>query len=222
MDETEVRRRLVVPRNKPIENVYPTSPESRNENLLIRVTDIKQWFYCPRVVYFTYVMPVPKKPTAKMEFGIEEHQVLSALERRRKLSKYGLASGKRLFYVPLKSINLGLIGTLDLLIISESKYLPVDFKSTTGGIANNHRYQLAGYAILLEETYGCTVDNGCIYRIPTDDVFFVRLNKEIKDKLIMAIKDIREMLMRETMPEPPKQRGKCVDCEFLRFCADRL
>lgn len=39
----------------------------------LRVNDIKQYAYCPRIVFYQYSMPVEKKATWKMEQGtIEE------------------------------------------------------------------------------------------------------------------------------------------------------
>jgi len=189
---------------------------------LIRVTDIKQWFYCPRVVYFTYLMPVEKKITAKMTFGAEEHEVISALEHRRKLQEYGITEGERRFHVPLKSRQLGLSGTLDLLLVSGADCIPVEFKDTSRGVSQNHKYQLAGYALLVEETYSSTVDRGFVYQIPTGRISTVRLDGGTKDTVRQAVTDIHAMIAAERMPDPPSQRGKCTDCEFLHFCGDRF
>jgi len=188
---------------------------------IVRVSDIKQWFYCPRVVYFTYIMPVQKKVTVKMQFGAEEHEVLSALEQRRKLRRYGLEEGKRLFRVPLVSDKLGLSGVLDLLIISGEDYYPVEFKDTTRGVSQNHRYQLTGYALLVEEKYACQVSRGFLYQIPTNQVNSVRIDQKSKDVVIRAVDDIRRMIRSEIMPEATPQKAKCTDCEFLHFCGDR-
>ena len=35
----------------------------------IRVSDIKQYFYCPRVVYHTYYTPVTRPTTHPMQIG---------------------------------------------------------------------------------------------------------------------------------------------------------
>jgi CRISPR-associated exonuclease Cas4 len=187
----------------------------------LRVTDLKQWFYCPRVVYWTYCLPVPKRLTYKMEHGAEQHEVLAALERRRELRAYGLANGQRLFHVPLFSARLGLSGLLDLLIITEDgQYFPVEFKETTGRIGANHRYQLAGYAVLMEDVYNVEVNAGFIYRIPLKRVTMVNITAALKRKVRTALEEMRAMLDAERMPPPTAQRGKCVDCEFRRFCSD--
>ena len=193
---------------------------------LVRVTDIKQWFYCPRVVYFTYLMPVEKKITPKMEFGLEQHEIISALERRRKLREYGIQEGQRLFHVPLRSSRLGLSGILDLLLVTDKTCIPVEFKDTTRVYhppgRTNHSRQLAGYALLVEERYSCAVEQGFIYQIPTSRIIGVRLTDGLKAEVRRAITDIHAMIAGEAMPDPPPQRGKCTDCEFLRFCGDRF
>ena len=76
----------------------------------IRVSDIKQYFYCPRVVYHTYFTPVHRPTTHPMQLGAVEHEVLSVLERRRTLARYGLEAGSRKFHVSLHAPDLGLTG----------------------------------------------------------------------------------------------------------------
>src|SRR5579885_3401204 len=98
----------------------------------LRVNDLKQYEYCPRIVFYNTVMPVDRKVTVKMERGEEEELRLDALEKRRNLRRYQLGSGQRHFHVWLDSPLLGLSGKLDLLIESPKGYFPVDFKYTRG------------------------------------------------------------------------------------------
>lgn len=187
----------------------------------LRVSDLKQWFYCPRVIFWTYCLPVQKRTTYKMEQGRTQHEVLSALERRRKLKEYGLSGGTRRFHVSLRSERLGLSGLLDLLIVTEDgRYLPVEFKFTTGAVSRNHRYQLAGYALLVEETYGTTVEEAFIYRIPLKRVTRLTITPALKRRALAALQEMQVMLHAERMPPPTPQRAKCADCEFRRYCAD--
>ena len=86
--------------------------------IFLRVNDIKQYAYCPRVVFYQYSMPVQKKATWKMEQGKIEEAEIDRLEKRRKLSGYRLAEGERRFHLWLSSKRLGLTGKLDLLIDS--------------------------------------------------------------------------------------------------------
>src|SRR5215469_12082167 len=85
---------------------------------LLRVNDLKQFEYCPRIVFYNTVMPVERKVTVKMERGKEEEVRLDSLESRRTLRRYQLGTGEKRFHVGLESARLGLIGKLDLLIVS--------------------------------------------------------------------------------------------------------
>ncbi|MDE0185155.1 MAG: CRISPR-associated protein Cas4 [Candidatus Poribacteria bacterium] len=188
----------------------------------IRVSDIKQYFYCPRVVYHTYFTPVHRPVTHPMQHGAVEHEVLSVLERRRLLSRYGLESGNRKFHVALNADALGLSGVLDLLIETEEGAFPVEFKSTRQRLNLNAKYQLTAYAMMVEECLGQTVSQGFIYRIPTRRITAVPITEALRRKTLDSIDEIRTILSYERMPPPTPQRGKCVECEFRRFCADVL
>jgi len=119
---------------------------------LIPITDLKQWAYCPRVVYYHHVMPASAKPTYKMREGLAAQEMIEGLEMRRKLREYGLEAARRRFGVWLENQELGLSGKIDLLLEGPEEIAVVDFKLTSGEPGQNHRIQLAGYSLLGEET----------------------------------------------------------------------
>src|ERR1035437_6055161 len=61
----------------------------------LRVNDLKQYAYCPRIVFYQYAMPVQHKATFKMDHGKAIEPRLEQLEQRRTLREYGLAEGMR-------------------------------------------------------------------------------------------------------------------------------
>ena len=85
-----------------------------------RVTDLKQFAYCPRIPFYQHVMGFYGKPTFKMEQGKAAQAVIESLEKRRRLTEYGLSEGKRHFDLWLVSRALNLSGKLDLLIEADS------------------------------------------------------------------------------------------------------
>lgn len=108
-------------------------------------------------------MPVEKKTIFKMEYGKIEEAKIDRLKTRRKLKRYGLNEGRRLFHVSINSEKLLLSGKLDMLIQTKDEYFPVDFKYTKGRPYKNHIYQLCGYALILEDIYGRNVNHGFVY-----------------------------------------------------------
>ena len=192
----------------------------RHSKLMLQVNDLKQYEYCPRVVFYQYVMPVERKATFKMEHGRSAEDRLDELERRRGMRRYGLPDGRRHFHVWLTSNSLGLSGKLDLLIESSTGWYPVDFKETTGAVRSNHLVQLCGYAFLVEETYGGSVPQGFIYLIPGDRVEPVALTDQLRADTLNALDWIREMVRLQSVPEPTEIRARCTDCEYRNYCGD--
>jgi len=191
-----------------------------NTGIEIRVSDLRQYYYCPRVVFYQYVMPVDHKATYKMEKGKSAQAEIEVLEKRRKLKSYGLAEGERLFGQWVKSNKLGLTGKPDLVIQTETEIFPVDFKYTRGRPRRNHLYQLGGYALIMEEKFQKPVKSGFIYLIPQKDAVVFPLTDELKQDCLRMVEEIREMIRDEKFPPAPSKRSKCTDCEYQNYCRD--
>ncbi|MCL6477219.1 MAG: CRISPR-associated protein Cas4 [Peptococcaceae bacterium] len=188
--------------------------------LKLRVNDVKQYFYCPRVVYFNYVCPVRVKATRKMEYGREAHLELDRLEKRRTFKRYNLTEGKRFFHTHLYSPRLGLEGRLDMYIEAAGEKFPVEFKSTSGGLSLNHKYQLVAYAMLLEDHFNMPVRFGFVYLDGPGGVHPVEITPNCREFVKVALREIRELVGRERMPPPPPGGRRCRDCEYKNFCGD--
>src|SRR5439155_5495916 len=92
-----------------------------------RVTDLKQFAYCPRIPFYQHVMGFHGKQTYKMQQGKTAQEAMEALEKRRKFREYGLSDGTRHFGLSLHSRHPGVSGKLDLLIETADACYPVDF-----------------------------------------------------------------------------------------------
>lgn len=188
--------------------------------LKLRVTDIKQYVYCPRIIYFTYVCPVDKKITRKMEYGREAHLKLDKLEKRRTFKRYNFESAERKYHAQLYSQRLGLEGKLDMHLVVGGEVFPVEFKYTRKAPSLNHKYQLVAYAMLLEDAYDRPVRYGFLQLHPGGEVTPVEITpnarlyaKDIMDK-------IRLIVQNESFPSPTQRRARCIDCEYRNYCND--
>ena len=191
-----------------------------NTLLPLRVHDLKQWAYCPRIVFYNYVMPVDKKRTYKMQHGRSAEEAIDRLEKRRKLTEFGLAEGRRHFHVWCNSYRLGLSGKLDLLVDSAAGLIPVDFKASERRIHANHIVQLSGYALLLEEKFQRTVERGFIFLIPIEEIVPVEITPERKQGVLALIDEIRSAIVRGATPPATEVRARCENCEYRNYCGD--
>jgi CRISPR-associated exonuclease Cas4 len=186
----------------------------------IRVNDIKQFAYCPRIVFYRYTMPVEQRATFKMEHGKSVEPRVEDLEKRRRLREYGLAEGTRRFQVPMRSRRLGVSGRIDLLIETPDGMFPVDFKDTTAPIRHNHHVQLCAYAMLIEDAFHGPVRVGFIYRVPRNDVTAVEMSPALRAETLATIEAIRALIRSERLPDATTVRSRCTDCEYRNYCGD--
>jgi CRISPR-associated exonuclease Cas4 len=199
-----------------------------NESLFLTVTDLKQYFYCPRIVYYTYCLPLIRPTTFKMTHGIAAHEQARAKARRRTLSAYGLKRGQRHFDVPLESATLGLRGRVDLVIETDEnatgakELIPVEYKHTRRAAGSHWKRQLAAYGLMLQESWEMPVQRGFFYYLPSRRAEQVSITPRLREEVQATLATMRRMIEREAMPPPPKSRRPCVNCEFRRFCNDVL
>jgi len=194
--------------------------DDERELFPLTVSDIKQYLYCPRIVYFRTILPVQHTTTFKMEYGKETHLKLDRLEKRRTLARYRLSEGTREFHVYVHSERLALSGVLDMLLRTTAGMFPVEFKVTTSDPGLNHKYQLIAYAMLLEDAFGVQVRTGFLYLVPTERLYAVPItaNGRLHTKRIMGA--IRNMMQTQRIPAATRSRGRCQDCEFANYCRD--
>lgn len=189
--------------------------------LELTVTDIKHYFYCPRDLYFSRVLPLSRRVSFKMEEGHQSHIDFDRLEVRRKLKKYGLEEGTRHFNLQLSSSRLALMGKLDMFIETAKGFFPVECKNSERKEALGHKYQLTAYAMLLEDTYNCSVRTGFLYYLPCNRLLPVPITADRRKYVIKVLTIIHNIIATERFPPPTPARGRCRDCEWQRYCNDR-
>jgi CRISPR-associated protein Cas4 len=172
------------------------------------------------VVYYHALMPGAGRATYKMEEGLRAQELIESLEMRRTLREYGLERARRRFGVWLTDETTGLAGKLDLLLEGEGTASVVDFKLTSGEVGDNHRMQLAGYAVLVESAMGLRVPMTFVFRIPDNRVFEVPVTAELRDRVGEAVRAIRRLRESEELPEATPVRARCTECEYANYCGD--
>ena len=189
---------------------------------LITPTELRQWHYCPRVVFFERCTPVRRRETVLMMHGREKHQRELQLERRRNLSRYDLAEGERRYDVRLTSVALGLTGELDLLIVNGAEAYPTEFKHSQRPPDAGHKLQLCAYALLLEAELGLSASHGYWHSSRTRQTITIHFDTRLRNRTRRAIAEVRAFIQQERCPLPTSQTYKCLECELKNFCGDTL
>lgn len=189
---------------------------------LITPTELRQFHYCPRVVFFERCTPISRRQTILMMHGQEKHQAEQQRERRRQLSRYELTEGERQYNVKLTNEALGLTGEMDLLIVQDDRAFPVEFKHSRRPPTPGHKLQLCAYALLVEAELNLSVPHGYWFSSRTRERHTIAFDTRLRNRTKKAIETVRDLIQKERCPEPTKQVNKCLECELKNFCGDTL
>lgn len=190
--------------------------------LLVTPTELRQWHYCPRVVFFERCTPVRRRETVLMSHGRERHTEELRKERRRTLSRYDLAEGERRYDLRLTNTALGLTGELDLLVVCGAQAHPVEFKHSPRPPDPGHKLQLCAYGLLVEAELGLHCPHGLWHSSRTRQTHTVVFDTRLRNRTLRAIAEVRAFIQAERCPAPTGQRAKCLECELRNFCRDTL
>ena len=195
-------------------------PAAETVSPVLTAWDLKQFAYCPRVLFYALCMPVKRYTPPKVRIGTDVHVLVERLERRRSVRRFGFGRAEKRFEVRCASARLGLSGTADMVLDAGAEVAPVEFKMSGRGPAPNVRAQMAAYAVMLEETLGKPARRGFLVEIPHMQIYPIEIEQADVAALESRVASIRRMIADERLPEPTADRGKCIDCELLTYCGD--
>lgn len=192
---------------------------------IFRVTDLKQWVYCPRILYYHYCLPDVRPTTYKMKAGVKAGRKEEDRSKRRSLRLYGIQEGRKAYDHRLSSPSLGLRGKVDMVIWrwneEDTEVIPVDYKLSRR-LGKHFKLQIVAYGAMLEEEECIPSCRGFLYSIPKREVLEVPFTAKLKNELQESLDLMKTMHRSERIPAPTPHRKKCVNCEFRRYCNDTV
>ncbi|MCD6368675.1 CRISPR-associated protein Cas4 [Candidatus Woesearchaeota archaeon] len=199
------------------------NPSYSSYEIFIDVSDIKQFFFCPRIIYYMHVLGFRERTTESEISGREAHEDIIKREKRRKsLAAKRIFTGYRKhFGVKMVSKKLLLKGRLDMLVENGKNYIPVEYKSIPLKRKKppaNHKYQLIAYGLLVDETYDTYTKLGYIYYSVNDRLVPVYFTRNSKEYVKETTKHIREIILNEEIPRGYSSPSKCKNCGYHIFC----
>lgn len=187
--------------------------------MILNPSDFKNYIYCPRQVFFKYVVPLSPVETEKMHYGSKMQKIFSLLEKRRKIDKYGFREGKRIFSVKFYSEFEQLSGICDMLIETEKEVIPVEIKLNEPYNSEGYELQLLAYSKGLSDKFKKASNFGYIYYLSKNRLEMIEYDNDLKYRFEQIRKEIEFMVETEKMPEAAENE-KCLECEYINFCGD--
>lgn len=193
-----------------------------DENIrLIPVTWIKQYHFCPRIIYYLGVLGFIERTTESMLEGREFH-----FNEERKLKRRSTLAGGRKEKVKalwsklhVVSQRLGLYGTIDEvaeldsgLVVVENKLMKAPKKPYPG-----HIYQTIAYAMLAEEALHKPVRRVILKYLRDKKLFEIPVTEDLKRHVLWTISRIKSIIDNERIPRETSHK-KCINCGYKKMC----
>ncbi|NPB00802.1 MAG: CRISPR-associated protein Cas4 [Crenarchaeota archaeon] len=185
--------------------------------MYISVTDLKNYVYCPYIVYIRKILNLDIEPTEYMLYGkeIEKKTIL--------LSIYRTIRGTRILRsLTLKSSKLRLIGNIEYVIVDKyGQHVPVDVKwCESKEPRRDHRVQICAYGMLIEENLNSKCKMGILYYVSRDGgrLHKIYLTSSLRRIVIKIVNDILEMLRTSQPPDHVPREEQCATCPYARIC----
>ena len=182
---------------------------------------IRQWCYCPRVVYYMELTNVAFHRPIWVKQGLDFHQIEKTLWSRRNLSRFSLEKGKTYHNLSLRDDTLGLHGIVDMAIETDTAVYGVEFKLSARAKKRGDQLQLSAYAMLLEKYFSKPSFVGFLVGMKKA-VHIVNIDQDKRDAVVAVCDKMRRMLRRGLKPFSSASLAQCCNCEYINFCNDRL
>ena len=187
----------------------------------IPVNLIRQWCYCPRVVYYLELTDFVVKHPAWVKQGSSYHDMEALLWERRNLSRFGLREGIKHYDIAMGNEKLGLHGIADMVIETTNAVYPVEFKLSVGSKKRGDILQLVAYAMLAQAHFQkpCKLS----FLVGKDgSTCCIEIDEDKIHQVSNAVADIKAMLLKGYKPESDASIAQCGICEYVNFCNDRF
>ena len=193
-----------------------------NEGAIIIVTDVMEYLFCPRFIYFMHCLGMQQHEEKRFKVlkGREIHKK-KCFTNKEYVKKKIFCSAKE-SEVFIVSKNNRIKGIVDeVLFMDDGSAAPFEYKFAEykDKIFRTHKYQLILYGLMISENYGVEVNRGYIcYTRSNNLVKQIDFKPSDFKKAIDMIKDVLSIVEKGVYPMIKKSPMKCVDCCYRNVC----
>lgn len=179
-----------------------------------------QYLYCPRFIYFEFVLAIPQYEERKFKVikGREIHD--RKLEQNKEYLRRRIGAVDR--YVDQYITNELMRGRIDeVLVLADGSMAPLDYKFAQydDRVYETYKTQLFCYAWLIEDNFHCAVNRGyLVYTRSSNKLVEVDIAANDKRLVESSVKEIEAIIDKNAFPRATKYKQRCVDCTYRNIC----
>ena len=193
--------------------------------------DFRQYGYCPRKLYFRWIMRKKFNESAKMKKGRKKHKEEEEKQYKKEDRKEKMNPEKEIkedynyWEMHFYDEFYGISAKIDLIEIKNTKGgeiegIITELKHTKGieKIDPSIELQLGVQSILVEKHLKIKVTKIRIHSTVDNKEVVEELTDGIRTRVLTTLQEMRKIIAEEEIPEPTPEEKKCRDCECWRYC----
>lgn len=186
----------------------------------ITPSEIIQYLYCPRFIYFEKVLGIPQyeEKSYKAMRGRHLHEGKTRMNKDYLRKKLGVIEKYQEQYLT----NNMLRGKVDVvLLLEDGTAAPLDYKFAQykDKVFTTYKTQLACYAWLIEDNFNRSVNKGyLVYTRSRSKLITVDLEEYFKADVKKKAEKIIQIIDQNHFPKATRYKKRCVECTYRNIC----
>jgi CRISPR-associated exonuclease Cas4 len=185
-------------------------PVEWDESELVMISALEHYSYCPRQCALIHL----EQTFDENIYTVKGHMLHERVDEEATELRGDMRIERA---VPLWSRRLGLVGRADVVEFHGQQPFPVEYKVGPRRKWGHDDLQLCAEALCLEEMTGQMVPLGAIYHHGSRRRREVAFNEPLRQRVLEAVADIRQMLITKTLP-PAVNDARCHHCSLKDSC----
>lgn len=186
----------------------------------ITPSEIIQYLYCPRFIYFEKVLGIPQheEKSYKAVKGRHLHESKQKMNKDYLRKKIEVTDKYQEQYLTNETLR----GKVDeVLIHGDGTASPLDYKFAKykDRVFNTYKTQLACYAWLIEDNFNRQVNRGyLVYTRSKSKLIEVELDDAFKEDVKEKAQAIIKIIDENYFPKATQYKKRCVECTYRNIC----
>lgn len=187
----------------------------------ITPSHIIEFLYCPRYIYFQYVLEIPQHEEKyyKAIKGRDIHKLRLSKNISYLRKRIGVIEKKLDVYLSFNNLR-GIVD--EILFLNDGTAAPLDYKFALykNKVFNTYKTQLHCYAYLIENNFNMKVEKGFIVYIRSKNkLVTIPVTERKLNEINSLIENILNIIIDNYFPKATKYKSKCNSCTFRNICS---
>lgn len=196
--------------------------EMSEDTIYLTPLDIRDYLYCPHILYLKRVRGIEEPETELMRRGKELYDLHRSRSKRRKtlLGLRKIVPDEIWFNIELFSRKYRVFGVADAIYRVGTKYgvLEIKYSEYRGKVSLDHLYQAISYAMMYEENFGKHIYWITLYYTENDRLISRRFTKLHRDHWCDIVRRIWNIIDQGCPPRSNPDIRKCNVCFYRKIC----